>query len=466
MKNQVIIPAVNFHLWEPCNMRCKFCFATFQDVKNSILPKGHLPEQEAVKVVEELAKFGFEKITFAGGEPTLCPWLSKLIRTAKEHGLTTMIVTNGTGLRDKFLQENQDYLDWIALSVDSLNESTNREAGRAIVGKRVIELEQYEQLVDSIKSYNYGLKINTVVHAKNVGEDLSEFIHYANPIRWKVFQVLPIKGQNDKKIDEFKIDNKLFNAFNKKHNHLKNQGIKIVIENNDAMKGSYAMVDPAGRFYDNLNGTHNYSEPIVKIGANKAIQQVNYSFDKFQKRGGIYDWKNNNNLPSKIVISGEVASGKLSVGKLLAQKLGYEFLSIGNLTREMANERNLTIVEFQRMCNEKPELNKEIDQLFIDKCKSVKKAVIDYRLGFYFLKEAKSIFLKIDEIEAKNRLEKANRSNESHLTISERNHLFKTQFKQTYGLDYTIPDNYSLVINVNNLGSPREVVNQIIKSIR
>ncbi|MEO0472453.1 MAG: radical SAM protein, partial [Bacteroidota bacterium] len=67
------VPSVNFHLWEPCNMRCGFCFATFQDVKRTILPKGHLPKEDALNVVQAIAKAGFEKITFAGGEPTLCP---------------------------------------------------------------------------------------------------------------------------------------------------------------------------------------------------------------------------------------------------------------------------------------------------------------------------------------------------------------------------------------------------------
>ena len=36
------IPSVNFHFWQPCNMRCGFCFAQFLDVRDSILPKGHL----------------------------------------------------------------------------------------------------------------------------------------------------------------------------------------------------------------------------------------------------------------------------------------------------------------------------------------------------------------------------------------------------------------------------------------
>lgn len=295
-----MITAVNYHLWEPCNMRCKFCFATFQDVKNSILPTGHLPEKEAIQIVKKLAKFGFEKITFAGGEPTLCPWLSGLIRTAKEYGLTTMIVTNGTRLTDQFLAENQPYLDWIALSVDSVSEETNKISGRAIVGKKAIELEQYKQIADKIKTYGYGLKINTVVHAKNVKEDLIDFIKYVKPIRWKVFQVLPISGQNDEKVDEFKISQKDFDLFNSRHQNATSLDTKIIIENNDSMQGSYAMVDPAGRFYENKNGKYNYSSPILEVGCHKAYTQADYITSKFKMRGGVYNWrlKKLNNLTS------------------------------------------------------------------------------------------------------------------------------------------------------------------------
>lgn len=291
MEDRKKITAVNYHLWEPCNMRCKFCFATFQDVKHSILPKGHLPEKEAIEVVKELAKFGFEKITFAGGEPTLCPWLGELIKTAKENGLTTMIVTNGTRLTDKFLKENQPYLDWIALSVDSLNAETNKTSGRAIVGKKAIELAHYKEIVDKIKFYNYGLKINTVVHAKNVHEDLSNFITYATPIRWKVFQVLPVEGQNDLKVDAFRITLKMFDQFNERHKHIESSGTKIVIENNESMQGSYAMVDPAGRFYDNDSGKYKYSNPIIESGCKNSYEQASYSSSKFILRGGFYDWK-------------------------------------------------------------------------------------------------------------------------------------------------------------------------------
>ncbi|AOW22060.1 hypothetical protein LPB138_08715 [Urechidicola croceus] len=270
-------------------MRCKFCFATFQDVKQTILPKGHLPEKDAIEVVKKIAAAGFEKITFAGGEPLLCKWLTNLIKTAKELGMTTMIVTNGSKLTEEFLKENKPYLDWIAVSIDSLEGENNIKIGRAITGKKPLSKEFYYDLINKIHQYGYGLKINTVVNKVNYKENLSAFIKSARPKRWKVLQVLPIVGQNEGKVDTFKITNKEFDHFIASHKNNKT----LVPESNAVMKGSYVMVDPAGRFFDNASGKHNYSEPILKVGINKALKTMNYELDKFLTRGGIYDWKNN-----------------------------------------------------------------------------------------------------------------------------------------------------------------------------
>ena len=67
------MPSVNFHLWEPCNMQCGFCFATFQDVKQTILPKGHLEREDCVAVVERLAAAGFQKRMSGIGISTVIP---------------------------------------------------------------------------------------------------------------------------------------------------------------------------------------------------------------------------------------------------------------------------------------------------------------------------------------------------------------------------------------------------------
>src|SRR2546423_2902387 len=99
--SSIPVESVNYHLWQPCNMHCAFCFGRFQDVRAQVLPKGHLGRTESLTVVSMLAHAGFQKITFAGGEPFLCPWLPELIARAKSQGMTTSVVTNGSLLSEE-----------------------------------------------------------------------------------------------------------------------------------------------------------------------------------------------------------------------------------------------------------------------------------------------------------------------------------------------------------------------------
>ncbi len=271
-------------------MKCKFCFAQFQDVKSSILPKGHLAEEDAIKIVKAIAEDGFEKITFVGGEPLLCPWLPKLIKEAKSLGLTTMIVTNGSLLTEDFLRSNRNYLDWITISIDSLEEDVNQNIGRGIAGKKPISSKKYQSIIERIHFYRYGLKINTVVNSYNQSEDMNDFIQIEHPKRWKVFQALPVKGQNDACIEELSIHQAAFESFIVQHDK-SNQYTNLVSESNDEMQGSYVLIDPAGRFFDNVSGEYRYSQKILEIGIEDAIKQVRTDYRKFKARQGEYDWK-------------------------------------------------------------------------------------------------------------------------------------------------------------------------------
>jgi radical S-adenosyl methionine domain-containing protein 2 len=445
-------------------MRCKFCFATFQDVKKTILPKGHLPKEEAIEVVQQLAEIGFEKITFAGGEPTLCPWLPELIKTAKNAGLTTMIVTNGSHLTDEFLESNKGYLDWIAVSIDSVIPKTNLEMGRAIRGKEALSFDYYKSTITKIKDFGYGLKINTVVTNKNYQENLTELIEFAQPKRWKILQALPIQGQNDDKIDSLIVSQEQFLNFIERHRNL-DRITNIIPETNFDMSGSYAMVDPAGRFYDNAQGKHNYSLPILQVGARIAIQQVNYDFNKFIERGGVYDWTMKKPFPKKITLSGGVGSGKTTLGKKLAEKLNYAFISIGNKTRQVAEKKGQSIVQFQEQCLLNPELDKQIDLEFSNDCNNSENLIIDYRLGFKFIKNAYHIFLKISDETAIKRLKSAYRNDETFETLGLRNNTFQVQFIDAYELDYTMPKHYDLIIDVEDFQDADELAQYIINKL-
>lgn len=285
------VPSVNFHLWEPCNMRCGFCFATFQDVKRDMnLPRGHLPEEKCILVVDRLAEAGFEKINFAGGEPTLCPWLPNLIIQATNHGMTTSIVTNGSIIDDQWLDNLNGSLDWIALSVDTVDPEKLKHLGRALRGSIPILEEEYLRIVSDIKRHRIRLKINTVVTSVTWQDDLTSFIRLAKPERWKLLQVLSIEGQNDTHIADFKISTEQFEAYVQRNRTVENGGVNVVPESNELMTKSYVMIDPAGRFFDNAHGRYSYSRPILEVGVEEALKDVLIDPERFRRRGGKYDW--------------------------------------------------------------------------------------------------------------------------------------------------------------------------------
>ena len=59
------------------------------------------------------------------------------------------------------------------------------------------------------------------------------------------------------------------------------------------IRGSYAMIDRHGRFFDSLSGAHRYSEPILQVGVDRAFSQVSFDRQVFEGRGGSYDFQAN-----------------------------------------------------------------------------------------------------------------------------------------------------------------------------
>ncbi len=283
------IPTVNYHLWRPCNMKCGFCFASFQDIDSRILPKGHLGREESLSVVELLAEAGFGKINFAGGEPTLCPWLPDLVSRAWELGLTTSVVTNGSLMTAEWLDSVCGRLSWVALSVDSVNPRTLLRTGRTTRSGPMSERD-YLHRTDMLRKRGIRVKVNTVVTRFNLMEDLTDFIIKAQPERWKLFQVLPVDGQNDLTVGEHIISEDEFERHVRLSRRVEAHGVTVVPENNDLMRGSYVMVDPAGRFFDNVAGRHTYSDSILEVGVDRALKEVSVDSHKFLLRDGLYDW--------------------------------------------------------------------------------------------------------------------------------------------------------------------------------
>ena len=274
------VPSVNFHLLLACNMTCIHCFAANLSAKR-------LPVGDADKIIKMISRAGFEKINFAGGEPMLHPGLDSLIRTAKEEGMTTSVVINGTKITNHWLDNMSGHLDWIALSMDSAEPKTHVISGRTSGGDP-LSTKRYLEICRAIRQRGIRLKINTVVTIHNHLETMADFVQEASPERWKIIQALPVRGQNDRDAGPFEVTDAQFAAYVDRNKTA--SGVRVVSESNDMMTGSYVMIDPLGRFYDNVDGAHRYGSPILQVGVEEALRDVRVDQATFEERGGRYKW--------------------------------------------------------------------------------------------------------------------------------------------------------------------------------
>lgn len=271
--------AVNFHINRMCDARCRFCFSNF--IGNT---EG-LHVADAMRVIGELRAAGAEKLTFAGGEPTLHPHLGDLVDHAKGAGFVTSIVSNGARLEEVIAAHGHN-IDWVCVSVDSADESTQQALGRGRGG----HVARAIRLSDLCRDRGIRFKLNTVVTALTWQEDMSVLVNRMAPERWKVFQVMRVAGQNDGRVEPLLVSKDQFVAFLQRHAHLAAGGVTTVAEADDAMIDSYVMVDPLGRFFGNSGHVHSTSSPILTVGIGIALSEVGFDPSKFDARGGKYAW--------------------------------------------------------------------------------------------------------------------------------------------------------------------------------
>lgn len=158
------------------------------------------------------------------------------------------IISNGSLIREKWLKKYGEYLDILGISCDSFIESVNVKIGRG-VGRHIENIFKVRQLC---YDYNIKFKLNTVVCRYNFMEDMNESVARLDPFRWKCFQVLIVKTENDGKNEairnghNFTITDEEYELFVKNH---ENQP-SFVKEPNSVMKSSYLILDEYMRFLD------------------------------------------------------------------------------------------------------------------------------------------------------------------------------------------------------------------------
>lgn len=176
-----------------------------------------------------------------------------------------------------------------------------------------------------------------------------------------------------------------------------------------------------------------------------------------------------------ITIAGSQGSGKSSTAKLVAKELGYRHFSSGDLFRDIAKERGLSI----EAINLTAEDQKEIDYMVDERLKGMAKdadLVIDSRLAFHWIPASFKVFLTLDPDTAAERIYRhittEGRTSQTAQSVAEvreniniRIASERKRYHDLYQLDPTEPKHFDLVIDTKQYDLPT-VAKMVIEAYR
>lgn len=167
-----------------------------------------------------------------------------------------------------------------------------------------------------------------------------------------------------------------------------------------------------------------------------------------------------------ITIGGSAGTGTTTVCHLLSQKTGMPYISAGDIFREMAAERDMSVLEFSKYAEGNLNVDKEIDQRQAQIAKENKDIIVEGRLSAYFVEADLRIWFKAPLDVRAERI--AQREDKNKLTVKNeiliREKSEAKRYQEIHHLDIGDMDIYDLIISTHKL-PPESIAEIILKMI-
>jgi CMP/dCMP kinase len=95
-----------------------------------------------------------------------------------------------------------------------------------------------------------------------------------------------------------------------------------------------------------------------------------------------------------LTISGPSGSGKTTVANGLSQRLGFAHISAGEVFRELARERALSLEQLSKLAEKDPEIDQMVDTRQAELAQPHENVIVDGRLSGWVLKGDIAVWLK------------------------------------------------------------------------
>jgi len=176
----------------------------------------------------------------------------------------------------------------------------------------------------------------------------------------------------------------------------------------------------------------------------------------------------------KITLTGDPGSGKTTIGKIIAEKLGYKHKSMGDMRGEIAEKLGITIDELNaKGLAGEDDSDRKVDNYQQTYGQANDNFIIDGWTSFHFIPDALKIYLKCDSKVAAERVYKDQRPDEEHhddvkgveKMLQDRVDNTNKRYMKLYGFRFNDPEHFDIVVDTTKL-TVDEVVDTVIKKIK
>lgn len=145
----------------------------------------------------------------------------------------------------------------------------------------------------------------------------------------------------------------------------------------------------------------------------------------------------------------------------------------------MSQKRGLSLIEYLRLAETNPQIDKEVDDNVIKMAKEKDNLIIDSRVAWHFIPNSLKIYLKTDEKEGAKRIFeeilKKNNRNETKKPPASADYIIKKirerkktddkRYMKYYGINIRDKNNYDFILDTTSL-NPGQVFEKVMEFIK
>ncbi|MBU1349198.1 cytidylate kinase family protein [Patescibacteria group bacterium] len=179
-----------------------------------------------------------------------------------------------------------------------------------------------------------------------------------------------------------------------------------------------------------------------------------------------------------ITLSGAPGSGKTSVAKIVASRLGVPFHSVGDIRGKMALDRGITLDELNHIGEGDRTTDTEADDIQTKLGETAGSFVIEGRLSWHFIPNSFKVYLACDPHEAARRVFESRRTEdgrddepayasveEAEKAIAARVASDVLRYRTHYGIDYRDPAHFDLTLDTTSVPGPEAVADKVLAAL-